>query len=249
MFLDVNFRTSIHFKIVLVVLLLRPFATLAQKKTYFNNKKSGSDYRNYKTNLVVKDSILLNPNDTILYTKVPLTKAQPESTLGNWICDALRTEVSSVKKMHIDICMISYMSIGIDFIAPGAIQRKNLLEIIPYNNQLKLIRISGKTLKIVCDGIAASKGMPISGMRIDIEKNEVKNIQVNGQEINQFLIYNLLVNDYLLKDRHFGEILSTQNTVPLWLDMRKALENAAIKSLKQGVYINPSLDERIKYLD
>ncbi|MCC6186508.1 MAG: 5'-nucleotidase C-terminal domain-containing protein [Chitinophagaceae bacterium] len=210
--------------------------------------KKYKDY-NYKEKWRKDDTAIYKPTDTVIFTQVPLTKALPECTLGNWITDAIKAEVSSAKKIRVYICMISYSSIGVDFVAPGPILQKDISQIIPYKNQLKIIRISGKNLRSICDGIIANKGIPLSGMQIEIEGSMAKNILVNGQPINEHLIYILLINDYLLKDRNLGEILSNQNTTPLWMDLRTTLAQAAKKSMELGITINAKLTDRIKYLD
>jgi len=182
------------------------------------------------------DSLLIKMNETVVESDLPLSKALPESTLGNWIADAARSTLSVRKR--IDACIINYGSIGKDYIAPGFLTRKDFYELVPFENKLVIISVSGSLLHTICDSIAAIKGMPISGISFTIDSGKAKKILINNQPVNEFLMYTILVNDYLLNSRILGPLIGKLNYQYTGITLRKALLLRAETMINKGEHIH-----------
>ena len=101
--------------------------------------------------------------DTIMqgvlaYSDVPLTKAQPECTMGNLIADA---QLVSARKIdsNVTISVVNYGGVRINFIAAGAITRGLVYEVMPFENKIAIVTGGGSGLGMsIMAGVISKAG-------------------------------------------------------------------------------------------
>ncbi|MFA6152621.1 MAG: 5'-nucleotidase [Chitinophagaceae bacterium] len=191
------------------------------------------------------DNLKIKMEEMVIENDVPLSKSLPESTLGNWVTDAALHIAG--KNRRIDACIINYGSIGKDYIAPGPVRRKDFYELIPYENKLVLINVSGSLLKTICDSIAQINGIPVAGISFVIDSGKATKIKVKNQEVNDYLLYSILVNDYLLSNRTFAPLIGKMNYQSTGISLRNALFQYAEYLKNNGLKITSNLENRITY--
>lgn len=194
------------------------------------------------------DSLAFKMEEVIVENKAPLSKTQPESTLGNWICDAARKQVSR-QGIQADICLLSYGCIGKEYIAPGPVYRKDIYELIPFENKMVLVSLSGTVLHHLCDSITRMNGMPLSGLSFTIDSGRAVNIRIGPEALNEHRIYTILVNDYLLG--RYSQLLAklcsrNRNT---GLSLRNLLLQECIELQDKGMPVHQVLEKRIAYAE
>lgn len=194
-----------------------------------------------------KDSLKLRMEDVIVQSASPLTKAQPESSLGNWVADAALKQLS--KKQKINATIIHYGSIGLDYLAPGDIKRKDFYQLIPYENKMVLMQLNGKEIQQLCDSMATLGGIPISGIVFVIKDNKAQNVLINQQPVNEHLIYTVAVNDFMLSKKKFVAIWAKQRAKPTHKNLRDILIENALEWQQKGEKIKAILDNRISYAE
>jgi 2',3'-cyclic-nucleotide 2'-phosphodiesterase (5'-nucleotidase family) len=231
----------------------------AQKKRYYSCYQAAKQYQLSKDSSVkdgniqlllrrYKDSIQASMDDIVALSDVPLSKAQPESTLGNWITDNVVKAIRNEQK-KIDACIISYGSIGIDYLAPGAIKRKDIYSLIPIDNEIMLIKLSGLSLQYLCDSIAQSNGLPISGISFQIRNNKAYNVMVGNYPLKESLVYTIAVNDYLWKNKRFIPVFHNANAQHSFLSLRKILFKNLEALNRKSAHIKAQLENRISYAE
>lgn len=240
-------------------LLLYAHKGNAQKKSYYNAAGKYSIYtiREDKINerdtaiqqllQLYKDSLSIKMEETIVLNAAPLTKAQPESTLGNWLADAAKAYLGQNRK--IDACLINYGSLGKDYIGPGPIRRKDFYELIPFENKMLLLSVSGTLLQHICDSVAQINGLPISGISLAIDSNKATKVKINNKDIIDNLMYTLLVNDYLISSRSFAPLLGKLAYQQTGYSLRNILIAYSSKLYQEGVQINYKPENRISYAE
>lgn len=222
--------------------------TAAQQYTLNKRMNNDSDTMVSRLLSLYRDSLSLKMEDIIVNNKFPLTKTQPESTLGNWIADAAKSIVAG-KNKPADACILNYGSIGKEYIAPGPIRRKDFYELIPFENRLVLLSVSGILLRTICDSIAAINGLPVSGISFTIDHTKAAFILINKQPVKDHLMYTLLLNDYLLSSRTFAPLIGKLYYQPAGVSLRQALlEYASILNSK-NIAIEAHLENRTSYAD
>lgn len=185
-------------------------------------------------------------NRVIGHTDVNLTKPAdvPETLLGNFFTDALLAE----GQKHDPDAELSFGTKGglRTELQKGAITIGNLFELMPFENEMVLLELSGKSILQLAAFIAASGGQPVSGLRMKIIDNKASDITVAGKPLVESRTYKLITYDYLANggdnSRGLGEPVSR---VDLGQKVREALIEYVSTQDKAGKHINTQLDGRI----
>jgi 5'-nucleotidase len=195
-------------------------------------------------------------------TSVPLdalslSNRTKETNIGNFIADAYR------KAVNADVALVNGGSIRADLsYNSGILTKRDVLSILPFNNPIVKVEITGKTLRQILEhGVARSAvgedGEPgrfpqISGMsfKFDTTKpvgSRVSEIMVSGKLLNETKTYTLATSDFLVSRGGDGytmfkdaKILLNANDAP---KDSEVFEQAIKYSPNQT--ISPMLENRI----
>ena len=191
--------------------------------------------------------------DTIMqgvlaYSDVPLTKAQPECTMGNLIADA---QLVSARKIdsNVTISVVNYGGVRINFIAAGAITRGLVYEVMPFENKIAIVSLSGLQIQTMCDQIAIRKGWPIAGLSFQIKDKKAINIKVNGQAINESIVYKIAINDYVARGGDNFEFMQKATKRFTDILIRDAIINYLVAINQQHKVYHTELENRISYAE
>jgi len=137
-----------------------------------------------------------------------LSNRTKETNIGNFVADAYRNAASA------DVALVNGGSIRADLTYnPGALTKRDVLSILPFNNPIVKVEITGKTLRETLEhGVARSgtgeDGEPgrfpqISGMsfKFDTTKpagSRVSEILVGGKPLDESKTYTLATSDFLV---------------------------------------------------
>ncbi|MES2478429.1 MAG: 5'-nucleotidase C-terminal domain-containing protein [Bacteroidota bacterium] len=232
---------------------------VAQSKKQYHYYQSSSQYL-LNNDLSPKDTVIQNylkeckknldekMDEIIVYTTLPLSKAQPECTLGNWITDAVRKSVQKGKQ-KIDACILSYSIIEKEYLAPGPIKRIDFYDLITKDNKIVLVNLDGQTLHYLCDSIAIMNGAPISGISFAIHGNKASNILINNQPVNNHMMYTIAMNDYLWQSKKFNNLFANATYKNTHMRLCNTLLEYALAMKQQNEKINTKLENRIYYAE
>ena len=79
-------------------------------------------------------------NRVIGICEVELSKAKPESSLGNFFADALREQSEKHFERKIDLCVMNYGGLRLPNISAGNITVGTVFELMPFDNYLSINR-------------------------------------------------------------------------------------------------------------
>jgi len=182
---------------------------------------------------------------------------QKETNVGNFVADSYRDAVKA------DIGFVNGGSIRADLTyQPGPLTKRDVLSILPFNNPIVKVEVTGKLLKQILEhGIARSgpgednepgRFPQVSGVRFEYDASKpagsrVVSITVGGKTITDTATYTLATSDFLvsrggdgytmLKE---GKVLSDTAAAPKDSDVFEA----AIKNSPDST-ISPTVDGRI----
>lgn len=128
-----------------------------------------------------------------------LNKQKPNSNLGNWFTDVLYTEANKMFFSEVDLAVQNYGGLRISTVPKGPVTVGKIYELMPFDNMLVVVEVSGTILKKFLDGIARSGGWPIShtvSFRIS-EDREAENITIHGNPIDMSRSYRIAIPDYV----------------------------------------------------
>src|ERR1700741_1349144 len=138
----------------------------------------------YYTILPYKQKMEGKMNEVVGKTSIALTKEQPEGLLGNFVSDCLFTRCKIY--MGKDSSLLNAIILnngGLRTSLPqGELTVGKIFELMPFDNELILVELTGpKTLEML-NFIAEKGGIPVSGITMKIEKSRAKDIKINGKD-------------------------------------------------------------------
>lgn len=181
------------------------------------------------------------------YSKYHLTRNRtaPESLAGNFFADAL-LEIG--KKIDPESIVAFGTKDGVRAdLKKGAITVGSIFEIMPFENYLTILSLSGQDLLLLGDFIAATGGQPISGMTVRIAKGKAMEIKVNGKDIDPKKTYKLVTYDYIANggDRVEGVQQPTARR-DTDIRLREGLIDYVRKLNEANEQVETTLDGRVK---
>ena len=137
-------------------------------------------------------------NEVIAYNVEELTKARPNSNLGNWFADVLLEEAESISGQKVDIAFQNYGGIRVPFLKQGDITVGNIYELMPFDNMLVLLKMDGKLLQKLLDRISERGGWPISGtLNFTINGGKAVDVKIHGKPLDHDGQYTIAIADYI----------------------------------------------------
>ncbi|TAF22946.1 MAG: hypothetical protein EAZ70_13510, partial [Runella slithyformis] len=152
------------------------------------------------------DSLDAGMNTVLVQSAKRLAKGQPESELGNLLCD-LFVEMGSQKYgKPIDVALTNSGGVRTEWQA-GGISTGNVYEMMPFDNALVVVTLSGAQMRAFAEEFAKKKD-PQAGMKIAIERgsNQVLELSVGGQPIDLQRNYTLITSDYVATSSDYAAL-------------------------------------------
>lgn len=200
-------------------------------------------YRPYKDSLdkIMEVQLAVLAND--------LSKQQPESTLGNMMADILLAMTAQYAGKPMDLGVVNYGGIRIPSLPKGPLSVLHAYSLMPFDNYLVSMSLSGTQVQALCDSIAQKKGWPVSGVTFGIRQGRAADVRVQGQALNPDRQYRVALSDYLAGGGDgltFLKDIPNENTGVLYRD---AIMEYWKTEQAAGRTIGAHLENRIVYVE
>jgi 2',3'-cyclic-nucleotide 2'-phosphodiesterase (5'-nucleotidase family) len=245
------FFAAITFGITLLAACSPKFGTLTYNRTIIaiNDSLLEPDPAAVAIIQPYKASIDNEMNDVLIYSETALVKGQPESLLGNLVADLTLKKGKELYKMPIDICLLN--NGGLRTALPdGEITRGKVFELMPFENELVVLTLTGEKTQQLLNYVARSEGMPIAGVKMGIQKGKAVEVLINGKPFNPEKKYTVITSDYLAnggdKMSFFKEPVDAQ---VLHKKLRDAIIEYMVEENKAGRKLNPKKDGRVYFYE
>jgi 2',3'-cyclic-nucleotide 2'-phosphodiesterase (5'-nucleotidase family) len=182
--------------------------------------------------------------EAVAFTNNEATKAKPEGTLGNLIADITKIIATQLYKKEIDACFLNNGGLRIE-LPKGAITRSMVFELLPFDNDLVVVKFTGSQVQQILNQIAAKKGEPVSGIRMKINENVAEDITINGKPLQADSTYYIVSSDYLLNNGDNFKIPPPLERIDLNIKLRDGVFKYFEELKKQQIILSPKLDGRI----
>ena len=180
-------------------------------------------------------------------------KNEPEGELGNFIADLILAKANQYcrenKLPEPDICLLN--NGGLRTTLPkGDIIKKRIYELMPFENEIVVLTLSGQNTKALFDFIARINGMPLAGARMGIKNGKSVDITINGKPLDINKQYRVATSDYLAKGGDKMQFfLNPVNTENLGHKLRDAILEFITEEGEKGNPIKGQLDGRIHIIE
>ena len=185
-------------------------------------------------------------NEVLGVLPADLSKQKPESTLGNWVADAM-VERLMKEGYPVDLAIVNYGGLRVPYLTKGELTRGELFELSPFDNTIHVVDVPGAKLDSIFIMVAESDGWPVSkSVNLTIGNKKVIKALVMGQPIDPAKIYKVATLDYVANGGDNMKVFIPLSRVQTSLLLRDILIDNVKEATASGRSINPALDGRIK---
>jgi 2',3'-cyclic-nucleotide 2'-phosphodiesterase (5'-nucleotidase family) len=183
-------------------------------------------------------------NERIGEAVYPVTRTgENESLLGNLICDAM------LWKLHGDLAITNKGGVRTDLPA-GIITPGDVFNVIPFDNTLAAVAITGRFLKDLLEDKVAygGSGLYVGGMRVKVDRSKPKGerivlLEIGGKPCAPDSSYRLVTTDYLLEGNSGMEKLMPLRDQAA-VESGTYMRDAVIEYIREHSPLEPKLDGR-----
>jgi len=184
-------------------------------------------------------------NEVLGNLPVDLTKRKPESTLGNWYCDAM-IDISAKKGYYADFAISNYGGLRIPQITAGPLTMGEIFELCPFDNLLVIVEMKGDIVDSLLQQTAMSEGWPVSkGIKMIISDKKMVQCTIQGLPLSSSTTYKVAMPDYVANGGDGLKVLIPQKRVQTAILIRDMLIEYARDATANGKEITSAIDGRI----
>jgi len=189
-------------------------------------------------------------NEVIGYTETQMFRDIPQGLLNNFVADIVLNKGNEAYRpsdgQAIDFCLLNYGGLR-SSLPKGNITRGNVFELMPFENEMIVVTISGEKTKNLFEYLSRKNnwGMPVSGIKLTVKENEVVDVKIQGKSLDLSRNYKVLTSDYLAtggdKMDFFLQAIAYE---PLNLRIREVIIEYIVKQSAQGKTAKSQIDDR-----
>jgi 2',3'-cyclic-nucleotide 2'-phosphodiesterase (5'-nucleotidase family) len=175
-------------------------------------------------------------------------------SLGNFVADAMRAQTSLKQRKPIDLALMNSGGLRRPTIGEGELRARDIFELLPFENALVTIEVTGEQLLKLLQLIVTSREAE-SGARItyvikadktsELEKVKLLDTAGREKEIEPGATYTVVTIDYLYHvGGRYSILREGKNMTPLGITLRDAVMDYVRAETAAHRDIKPSLDGR-----
>jgi 2',3'-cyclic-nucleotide 2'-phosphodiesterase (5'-nucleotidase family) len=256
---------SQYFKYILFLCFLLPLTGCKQQYKLTDSKSENKEINNelstnsfletiispYRTELASK------MNEVINTSLIDMEVGAPEGLLGNFVCDLTYMKAKEISNKNVDFCLLNNGGLRTP-LPKGEITRGKIFELMPFENEIVIVEISGENMIALIDYIKTKSlmsnsrkaGVPVSGLRMIINKDEVSDVKIGMFAFDKSKNYRVATSDYLSNGGDhmvfFLNPISIENT---GIKLRDAILTHIINLNNKNLELNSELDGRIYHAE
>ncbi len=197
-----------------------------------------------------RDSIKKIMSEVIGFNAELLIKQKPETPLSNFVSDLLlEAGIKELKNMGKEpLPTLSVINInGLRAQLPqGKVTIRNIFELMPFENQMVLLKMKGKSIRELFLHMALSHGDGLGGARFHYSDGKVESASVNNIPLSDTAHYYVVTSDYLANggDRYNVFAQATEKFISPHKVRELIIAHIRLLTKNNGV-IDPSKSKRI----
>jgi len=171
-------------------------------------------------------------------------KSDPEGTLENLVADALLDLAQDLAGEPVHVALLNDGGLRVP-IAEGPILMRHAYELLPFENYVTVLSLSGSQLERLADEIAESCGEPVAGWTMELNGDDAVNVRVDGQPLDPELTYRLATVDYLADGGGTWTVLWEAGAQGRE-DLDVLIRDVFVAYLREHDTVPPTLDGRVR---
>jgi len=185
-------------------------------------------------------------DEVIGTSAVDLSKKRPESTLGNWMADAIQRQAEKEVGQPIAFAIQNYGGIRIPQIKKGTITRRMIYELMPFDNTIIILDLDAEEVQELMQHIVNSGGWPIShSIKVHQVTADTIDILIHDKAVEGGQKYLVALPDYVANGGSDSSFLKDKTQQKLNLFIRDALLADVVEHTTNNELINSTVEGRI----
>ena len=192
------------------------------------------------------DSVNKLMSIVIGYNEAKLEKKRQDNTLGFFIADAYLEIAKQKVDPKVDAAFMNSGGIRLPELPAGPVTQGNVFELMPFDNQMMLVKIKGSLLKQYLDTLAATEGVIQSGLTMQIVNKNAEQVMVGAKPLDPNAEYTIVQSDYVVINTRLLKNLTGKTNGYL---LRDAIIDYVRMLNSQGKKITVSNIDRVNYVN
>ena len=188
-------------------------------------------------------------NQKISHTEVELNRKGDNSSLGQLLADfVLEAANDWGAKNSIPAVNAAILNVGgiRNDISKGDILLRNIFEVMPFENQLVIVKMKGEDIQGVFDYYEKQKrNNPVAGFTIVVENGKLKQGLINGEKPKAGQYYYIATSDYLAYGGDYMKFFLKGEQLIL---TEMTLRDLFIEKFKQNPEIKIKQEQRLQFI-
>lgn len=144
----------------------------------------------------IKEVMEREMSEQLGYAPERLWVGGPECPLLNWATDALWDAAKRLSPKPVDIAIVNMGGMRCEWPA-GPITRQSVFELMPFDNRLVVLTLTGSDILDLCESFAKYGGQGVAGMRVTAVDGKLADVTIGGKPVNPKADYTVATSDYL----------------------------------------------------
>ena len=196
-----------------------------------------------------RDSMQKSMNEILAFSEQSMSRGLPESLLGNFVADIVLDRASVALQGNgnpvPDFCLLNNGGLRSSLPA-GSILLRHAYELMPFDNEIVILELSGSDTEKLFQFICEKKGAPVSGVRIVIDSTGCADVMIRNTPFNKNRNYKVATSDYLAGGGDGADFFKgALSEVKTGIKVRDAIIDYLRSETAQGRNIKYSTDGRI----
>ncbi len=161
----------------------------------------------------------------------PLVKGQPESSLGNWTADLIAEAARDLfPDQPIAFAVQNYGGLRVGEIGIGPLIVSEIYELMPFDNELVLVEVTGTNLLDFVTHTLLDGGWPVSANLSAARRGQEVKVLLGGKPVDPTATYYIAVPDYVANGGDDSDMLVGKKQFPSGRMIRDLLIDYAGRS-------------------
>ncbi|SHF14214.1 5'-nucleotidase C-terminal domain-containing protein [Chryseobacterium vrystaatense] len=187
-------------------------------------------------------------NQKISHTSLDLTKQGDNSNLGNLLADYTFEGADAWAKKNlqknVDAALINIGGIRTT-IGKGDVLLKNVFEVMPFENEVIIVKMKGSDLQGLFDYYAKTQvNNPVSHLYIETNNGQLTQSQINGKPVDPSKDYYIATSDYLALGGDNMKFFSKGESISTGIRLRDLF----IEYFRKNSEVVPNTDVRLNFI-
>lgn len=186
-----------------------------------------------------KEQLIAEMSSMIGMIGEQMPKQKPESSLTHWLGNVLQRQANAATNMDIDFSLMNWGGIRLPEIPQGPITVGKVYELMPFDNYIVLIEVSGAEVREIFNMIAASGGgWPVCNqVFMSMKDGQLVDLKIGGEDVRDEKTY-LMATSNFLGDGGDGLTMLPGNTR---FEIDVLIRDAIIKDIKEMTIRNQAI--------